>query len=443
MHNLPIKWPTRKRSISGQQPSPPPSLSDDVLIEILKRLPLKSLVRFTCICKSWFSILTSPSFMSILAAFNSEKSQKFQLFKRPIDIHSKINHTMFFAYDSDNLTREFTRVFLFKRSHFVVSSAHGLLCLYNFYDKYQNTSPLILWNPSIKKHRVVDLPPIEVQNTAGGFPKLIFGFGFDSCSCSFKVVRVSYSTRYTGTCFLSAVYNITDGEWNCLGSTRVPYFITTIRWRGMCLNGVIHWICNLNVNLDTDPNDRVYRMIWTLALGNAEFGEIMLPKELMNMPDGSLRVIMVPRNGKELLGVIHIRNDIFSLWVMENYGVKSSWVKLFNVNFYDSIKNDMNVLVISDHEVVVKTTRDGWLSYDHNLQQIKCLETKLSRSVDYVDTYEENLFLVGQNSKRDRQGSQEYSGVKQDYFGVKQDYLGVKQNHKKVWKDDKGKSLSI
>ncbi|XP_021775654.1 F-box protein At5g49610-like [Chenopodium quinoa] len=431
MHNLPIKWPTRKRSIPGQQPSPPPSqlppsLSDDVLIEILKRLPLKSLVRFICICKSWFSLLTSPSFMSILAAFNSKKSQKFLLFKEPIYLHCKANHTMFFAYDSDNLTREFDRVFPFTRSHFVVSSADGLLCLYNFYDKHQNKSPLILWNPSIKKHRVVDVPPIEVQNTAGGFPKLIFGFGFDSCSCSYKVVRVSYSIRYTGNCFLSEVYSISDGEWSCLGLTKVPYSITTIRWRGMCLNGVVHWICNLNVNLDTDPNDRVYRMIWTLALGNGESGEIMLPKELVNMPDGSLRVVMVPRNGKEVLGVIHIRDDIFSLWVMENYGVKA--VKLFSVNFYDSIKNDMNVLVISDHEVVVKTMRDGWLSYDHNLQQIQSLETKLTPRMDYVDTYEENLFLVGQNSKRDQQDSQEYSGVKQDY-------LGVKRNHKKVWKD--------
>ncbi|KAL3591946.1 hypothetical protein D5086_010586 [Populus alba] len=39
-------------------------LPEDVIIEILSRLPVKNLLQFKCVCKSWYAIITSPNLIS-------------------------------------------------------------------------------------------------------------------------------------------------------------------------------------------------------------------------------------------------------------------------------------------------------------------------------------------------------------------------------------------
>ena len=39
-------------------------LPDDIVLNILSRLPVKSLLRFRCVCKTWDSSITTPNFIS-------------------------------------------------------------------------------------------------------------------------------------------------------------------------------------------------------------------------------------------------------------------------------------------------------------------------------------------------------------------------------------------
>ena len=39
-------------------------LPDEIVLEILTWLPVKSLLRFRCVCKSWYSYITNPNFIS-------------------------------------------------------------------------------------------------------------------------------------------------------------------------------------------------------------------------------------------------------------------------------------------------------------------------------------------------------------------------------------------
>ncbi|XP_010665975.2 F-box/kelch-repeat protein At3g23880 [Beta vulgaris subsp. vulgaris] len=380
------------------------NLPTDILIEILKRLPLKSLVRSTCICKSWFSLLTSPTFLSTLATFNLRNSidtQNFQLFREAINIHSEDCCTKFTVYSNSNFLLKKTEFECpVGKKHHVVSSADGLVCLFDFYSRNPGMEPLILWNPSIRKTLVAPVPVngTVVEFTSGGFPKLIFGFGYDSSSNGYKVVQISYHNGgrgvSDGTSFQANVYCVSNCEWKNLGLSVVPQNIITIRWRGVYLNGVIHWVCNVNVNVD--GKDRIHRTILTFKLGNEEFSELKLPKELVDVTNHTLKVVTVPRVGKEVLGVVHNVTNSFSLWVTEEYALKESWVKLFSINFGSMIRNDMNVVVLSDQVVVVKTLLGGWRSYDHSRKQIFYHHNTIPEGLDYVDSYVESLILLGQ-----------------------------------------------
>ncbi|XP_057537388.1 F-box protein At3g07870-like [Amaranthus tricolor] len=374
------------------------NFSDDILIEILKRLPIKSLVRCSLVCKSWFTLLTSNAFISTHVEFNA---QNLYLFKDSTYIRHDNVFTHFQIYDGKIVSNMFETGYMrspFSRKHFLVSSLNGLLCLFDFYSPNPRISPLILWNPSIFKAIAVSVPDLgDVSFTSGGFPKLIFGLGFYSYSNNYKndymIIRVAYSNSGTGdlicTNFRVGLYSINKGEWKSLEMKSFPHYITTIRWRGLYLNGVIHWICNVGVN--RDGCDEIYRLILTFNLEDESFGEIELPKEVVDVTNQTLRVVMVPLDGKEVLGVVHVK-VVFNLWVMKSYGEKNSWVNLFNINFDSGIMNDMNVAILDDH-VVVKTY-GGWISYDRKKKEM-CNLNKIRPCCDYVDTLVANLILIG------------------------------------------------
>ncbi|KAI5660056.1 hypothetical protein M9H77_28849 [Catharanthus roseus] len=57
------------------------NIPQDALTEILLRLPVKSLIRFKCVSKSWFSLLTSPLFIDMHLKFSLTRDDEFVLIK--------------------------------------------------------------------------------------------------------------------------------------------------------------------------------------------------------------------------------------------------------------------------------------------------------------------------------------------------------------------------
>ena len=51
-----------------------PAVNEDLLVSIFIRLPVKSLLRFKCVCKSWYSLINSPIFIGL--HLNNKDSQK-------------------------------------------------------------------------------------------------------------------------------------------------------------------------------------------------------------------------------------------------------------------------------------------------------------------------------------------------------------------------------
>ncbi|XP_011027351.1 PREDICTED: F-box/kelch-repeat protein At3g23880-like [Populus euphratica] len=123
---------------------------EDVLIDILIALPIKSLLRFRSLSKSWNSVISDKDFIS---AF-----------------WPKPNHR--FSFVDGKIVKNPT-----------LCSCNGVVRLSDI--NQGRTKSLILWNPAIRKHLNLALPKLCGPHSAN------WGFGFDLPSNDYRFVRVA------------------------------------------------------------------------------------------------------------------------------------------------------------------------------------------------------------------------------------------------------------
>ena len=136
-------------------------LPHDVVLNILVRLPVKSVLRFRCVSKTWDSSITTPSFISthLNLNLNNNNNNNNSLaclitptislgFPFIITIPSFIG-----GYDhAFNRISEYPIPSAFPRIH-LACSCNGLVCLYRFTKASTNANSIYLWNPSIRKFK--------------------------------------------------------------------------------------------------------------------------------------------------------------------------------------------------------------------------------------------------------------------------------------------------
>ncbi|XP_028054594.1 uncharacterized protein LOC114258801 [Camellia sinensis] len=263
---------------------------EEVLIEILARLLVKSLLQFRSICKSWYSLITNPSFITthlnrtksnhankLLIKFKSENRDRCLSFT---DDKTFGDEFVNFEYPFQNYNEFFK----------IVGACDRLLCLSDYY----GLDYAVLWNPSIR--RFVTL--LEFGSSVIEDCCLLwfdFGFGFNSMSNDYNV------------------------------KLHVPLMIIAsmlcIGWSFLCLAHVLGdpFVLDCVCILAFDIVDEVFR-------------EISLPNHQIDVNVRTNTYITVLR---ESLAVIIYEDDFASMkmirtnhvWVMEEYGVIESWTK--------------------------------------------------------------------------------------------------------------------
>ena len=156
-------------------------LSEEVVLEILHRLPVKSLLRFRCVSKSWNSLITTPSFINSHLSYNSSNSNKLivRYCVYPfVEAYKLIDDTI--DSSSDQIQHIDFPLTSGGRDHFLlIGSVNGLFCLYEL-ERY------VIWNPSIRKFITLPKPCITVKTLSHN------GFGFDPRTNDYKVVRILF-----------------------------------------------------------------------------------------------------------------------------------------------------------------------------------------------------------------------------------------------------------
>ncbi|XP_055961821.1 F-box protein CPR1-like [Mercurialis annua] len=210
-------------------------MSLDVLGDVLKLLPVKSLLRFRCLSKEFCSLIDSPDFITLNLSqsilTNTNRSLIFfqRDFQTVMDLDS-LEYKLDYDFH-DNL-----------KICIIFGSCNGLLALY---DPRQG---MILFNPSTKKKQT--LPDLwGSSGTICGSYSLLVGFGYDRVSNDYKVVIIWKSRAMVYSTKRKSCKRIEDLPYNSSN----PYelgIITTNRKCGVLVGSCLHWIVSEPDNFD-------------------------------------------------------------------------------------------------------------------------------------------------------------------------------------------------
>lgn len=164
---------------------------DLIVVDILSRLPVKSLLRFRSVSKTWYALITNPNFIKIhLRCTNSDKLITFS--------HCLENFyvTSCDAEPSDNCSDNVACTSLpVKVFHFdpnacvdIVGSCNGMVSVHGVIGGKPASA---LWNPATKQFRYLELS----GDSAASIPLSFIGFGFVSDTCDYKVVEFQFHFR--------------------------------------------------------------------------------------------------------------------------------------------------------------------------------------------------------------------------------------------------------
>lgn len=361
-------------------------LYEGIIINILHRLPVKTLLRCTSVCKSWYSLITSPEFISSHLKFAAadKKRAPFLLLRRCIGDSERYE----LYSDNESFTQRATLEFPFRSINSfltIVGSCNGLLCLSDDRVYYMHT--IILWNPCLKKSVLLPKPNL-IYNSYGTFTQSL-GFGFDHVSSDYKVVRITYVdfARHPQV----ELYKLSTGVWQDMSYLELDYVVYN-RSRQAYVNGATHWVANY---MD------FYDLIVLFDMCHEVFKTMMLPVSLVNNDPMRSKDLVVYRESLALiLWNVSGAEPSCCVWVMQEYGVEDSWTKNFSIDFGNFGNGFMRPLWVRKHGEVMIVWQDGCLiSYDPDGGEVKGLGVHGSRSEEYrrslhVDSYVNSLVLL-------------------------------------------------
>ncbi|KAK4487389.1 hypothetical protein RD792_005989 [Penstemon davidsonii] len=250
------------------------SLPEDLVIEILLRLPVKSLLRFRIVCKQWHVIIKSPSFIRK-------------------HVYHWSNYTRLLVYYHANMPRKIPKVEFYDFTLFqdetletyeeppnlklpgLIEALHGpcngIFCVLS------TSFKLALWNPATRRMRGLPSPSKEFIVIDE------IGFGIDPITDEFKIVLI---IGHNCVCRLEpfyAVYTSSNDSWKYYKDEvhlNDHSIVSRSEYGTTFLNGFYYW---KKYSIKTFSS-----VILTFDMHNEVFRDIEMPEVVRSIPDGNL-----------------------------------------------------------------------------------------------------------------------------------------------------------
>ncbi|KAK9943166.1 hypothetical protein M0R45_008784 [Rubus argutus] len=388
---------------------------EDLMQKIFLRLPVKSLIKSTAVCKSWMSLIKSSTFIQshLLSTIDSNYKNDTHLILQSASSYSvrdrRIHHHHCLRWDSPEFS-EYSKllnpvVVNRNRNLSVVGTCNGLVCLQSDTSFHSDRSPTLLWNPSIRKIVILPSPPTSFTSDDHYLKFTTHGFGYDSHSGDYKILRIvtlidpdSDSDSDSSGDFEVQVYSLARGCWKSLivlllsvkiwSLVILKHMLILSMVLFIFLKHVCVWFIVIRMNSLNLGGDN---FITSFNLATELFGQVMMPQAL-----GKDRCFL-SRYG-ESLALIKYKDDWeppsgCHLWVMKEYGVAESWTFLFNIAMVEvqvyGFKRSGEVVLM---EINLHAER-RMISLDPKSNQVKVFGTE-DYKYYFMDSFVESLVLL-------------------------------------------------
>ncbi|XP_059645932.1 F-box protein CPR1-like [Cornus florida] len=324
-------------------------LPADVVAGVLSALPVKLLMRFRCVSKQWCGLIDSQFFIkshlnrSIETNTNRSLILKryiylgaCHLFSVNLDWASPIGFkgcpVVFngLGYSIDRMDPVDDQ----PPCEEVLGCCNGLLCLFDHYEY------VVLWNPSTRKRHKLPFSSIEMPHRSTpqhccnlipitqfcGCRYILYGFGYDGVNDDYKVVRIVKCLN--GSDSEVKVYSLKSNSWRRVEDFPYdhhhhPYEESGVD--GVLVNGALHWTLTSTPHAQAQVGVANLTLIAAFDLGVEEFQLVPQPEYL----DTNIWINVGSLGG--CLCILCTLVLTIDVWVMEEYGVKESWIKLFAI----------------------------------------------------------------------------------------------------------------
>lgn len=271
----------------------------EIVRDILLRLPVKSLLRCKSVSKTWLSIISSPDFLK------SQLHHAMMISRRAPSLLARRATELRILPWARTCHNNFDRVVmprLFGEYPLVINSYNGIVCVAVLDDD----DLFFLWNPSLRMCRKLPDPP------SWGLYRYTIGFGYDSVSNDYKVVRIVCDTPRD----LNAKVHVYSTKAECWREFRLSIYREHERFEQnhIVVNGVMYI-------------DNEFELI-SFDLHREVFRQVPLPRycgdQMSDLLDFEGSVALVFRDVGHEPGMY--------LWTLDDVSDRVSWTKRFSVD---------------------------------------------------------------------------------------------------------------
>ncbi|XVF84591.1 hypothetical protein PTKIN_Ptkin17bG0049500 [Pterospermum kingtungense] len=299
-----------------------PQLPEEIIANILSRLPVKHLIQLKCVSKPWLSLISDPQFSKLHLAQSKKNSnfssQRVLLVTQPLesaaceasdedlDDQSRLIYQLEFPAamkktpDSDELVDGWLDI---------GGSCNGLICAVFEHER------VFLWNPTIRE--ALELAKLRPFDPKGTFS---YGLGYNFPTGDYKVVVARPSNAVASNETEVEVLEVKINIWR-----RIQGLQSGIEIEGECifLNGALHWLAS------RETGQRKIYVIVAFHMEEEKFYELVpIPDNIDESKQSSL-VLAISGDCLCLFSGCGYEY-VLEAWLLEEYGVKSSWSRLFS-----------------------------------------------------------------------------------------------------------------